>query len=268
MKLTLFVDAHQDFFCNWLEDFTRDAPDYSFPTEKGRISIQRAIRTHTYGGSTLYMKMEGFYIVPTGEKTETAYPISEVIRFKIIPLTPSRIEVVAECGQPVMQEYFIHLLTQISRRWPQPPDITQQLAEARSAIQAALANIQESQANISSKINDLESQSLAQIKAAINQGRIEQGEMARLLDAIRRVIRYVQQDSQQYSKELVEQAIKAQDDVNSTLSVQEKLEFTLPLLPFFLNYKVELGTDSRIDLEALHSEVRQRWFTLKASTNS
>lgn len=267
MKLTLFVDAHQDFFCNWLEDFTRDASDYSFPTEKGRISVQRAIRANAYGG-TFYMKMEGFYIVPTGDKAETAYPISEVIRFKIIPLTPSRIEVVAECGQPVTQEYFLYLLTQISRRWPQPSDIIQQLAEARSAIQAALVNIQESQVNISSKIDELESQSLAQIKAAINQGRIEQGEMARLLDAIRRVIRYVQQDSEQYSGELIEQVSKAQDAVNSTLSVQEKLELTLPLLPFFLNYKVELGTDSRIDLEALHSEVRQRWLALKASTNS
>lgn len=265
MKITLFIDAPSDFFCNWLEDFTRNAPDHSFPTEKGRITAQRATRSQVYGGYLL-MKMEGFYSVRTDD-IETLYPISEVIRFKIIPLTPNRIEVLAECSQPVAQEYFLNLLTEMSRRWPQPPDIAYQLAEANAALQTALADIQQSQASIFSKLGELESKSLAQIQAAIHQGRIEQGEMVRVLDAIRRVIRFMQQDALRDNQELVEQANKAQDAVDSELSVQKKLELTIPLLPIFLNYKVELGTGSRIDLEALYSEVKQRWQVLLTDAN-
>jgi hypothetical protein len=46
--------------------------------------------------------------------------------------------------------------------------------------------------------------------------------------------------------------------VESSLSLERKLELSLPLLPL-LTYKIELGVGSEMDLHDLWNELRARW---------
>ena len=262
LQIIFFADAPSSFFCNWLEEFTWDAPYKSFPTEKGRITIQRARPSGL--GNKLYMSMEGMYIVPQDNHTEMGYPMNDVIRFKVIPLTPSRIEIVAECSQPVANEYFLYLLTEISKRWPQPDDVNANLSKIKETIETGLADIKLGQAAIYAKVGELERKSLTQIMEAVHQGRVEQGEIARTLDAIRRAIRFIQTTNMEMGQPMRELADKAEHAVQSDLSLQQKLELTLPILPGFLNYKIELGAQSNLDLETLRAEIYERWVTLVA----
>jgi hypothetical protein len=46
--------------------------------------------------------------------------------------------------------------------------------------------------------------------------------------------------------------------VESSMTVDQKLELTLPLVPLLLQYKVELGAGSEVDLHALWEELKAR----------
>lgn len=75
--------------------------------------------------------MKGTYLTPKTGDVQTAYPLFEIISFKVIPLTSERIEVISECNQPVVQEFFLTLLSEIANRWPQSEDIGFQLEELK-----------------------------------------------------------------------------------------------------------------------------------------
>ena len=47
--------------------------------------------------------------------------------------------------------------------------------------------------------------------------------------------------------------------VESSLTLDQKLELSLPLVPLLLNYKIELGAGSELDLHALRAELQARW---------
>lgn len=255
MRITFFIAAAPSYFCNWLEDFTRHAYDVTFPTEKGRISLQRA--TPSGVGNFVHMTMGGFYMVEKDTETAWAYPLGRVIDFKIISLAPDRIEIQASCHQPVAQQYFVDLLGEINKRWPQSDDINAQLLNLKATLEAGVAEIKKGQAEISSLVRENEKY-LSQIREAVQQGRIEQGEIARYMDAIRRVVQYIiARGDSEFSPEVLDRAAKAEATLNGGLSLQQKLELTIPILPMFLNYKVELGAGTTI-----HAEAQKTWDAL------
>jgi hypothetical protein len=260
MKVTLFIEAPPDFFCSWLEDYTQDAPYRSFPTEKGYISLQRARPSRLHG----YMGMEGIYCTFKDESTQTAIPISEVIRFKVIPLTPNRTEIAAECNQPVVERYFLHLLNEISKRWPQPADVEARLVEIKRSLEAGFADVKRGQAVLYKHVDQASRESLEQIRESIRLGRVEQGEMALAIDAIRRALQLMRAVETQVSKDVCELLDVARTAVESELGLQQKLEVTLPILPLFLSYSVELAAGSELDINAVVSDIRERWKSLIA----
>lgn len=99
---------------------------------------------------------------------------------------------------------------------------------------------------------------LARILAAVQQGRLEQGEMRATLDALRRAMRFVMDEGLPMDAELRAAVADLTEAVESSLGLERKLELALPLLPL-LTYKIELGVGSEIDLHDLWDELRTRW---------
>lgn len=52
--------------------------------------------------------------------------------------------------------------------------------------------------------------------------------------------------------------------VESSLSLDQKLELALPLVPFLLNYKIELGAGSEVDLHDVADDLGRHWRRLLA----
>lgn len=121
MKRTFFLETTADCFAMRLEDCTLSAPYRGFPGEKGRIVLQPArisFRHPTLG--YIRIDMEALYIAPLDKgNKESAEPLGSAISFKVVPLASERIEVTAECYQPVVLDYFKELLTEIGTRWPE-----------------------------------------------------------------------------------------------------------------------------------------------------
>jgi hypothetical protein len=257
IKTNFIIETSQEYFCNWLQDFTRDAPYKNFPTEKGSICLQTA-RPAQYGYSgNRYMRMEGYYLTAPKDDSQTAYPISSIIEFKIIPLNQNRIEIVAECSQPVVESYFQILLEEIGKRWSPTKSSEQQISELQEVVSNGFSELKQSQSTL---INIQEK--LSQVLDAIHDGHIEQGEMNRTLDAVRRALKYMQKQDTALSKEVVEQVRKANEIVDSKIDLQQKVELTIPILPLFLNYKAEFGIASDVDLENLYNEIQARLLSL------
>lgn len=102
-------------------------------------------------------------------------------------------------------------------------------------------------------------ENLAQVQRLIQLDRLEQSEIGNTLDAIRRILRFMQLNKSgldSTAKNVLEQA---QSAIESELSLHQRLELTLPVIPFFLEYKIELSTGSQLDLKAVLEEAGQRW---------
>ncbi len=99
---------------------------------------------------------------------------------------------------------------------------------------------------------------LARILAAVQQGRLEQGEVQVTLDALRRAMRVVMDRGLPMDAELRAAVVDLTEAVESSLSLERKLELALPLLPL-LTYKIELAVGSKVDLHDLWDDLRTRW---------
>ncbi|MDP2161801.1 MAG: hypothetical protein Q8K02_15060, partial [Flavobacterium sp.] len=229
MKTNFIINTSQEFFCNWIRDFTLDASQRDFPTEKGYISLQQA-RLHQKGYSgSFYMCMHGHYVTPPIGDAQTAYPIDSVIEFKIIPLDQNRIEIFSECSQSVVESYYIFILEEISKRWIQIQGSEKQISEIQQAVMNSLIEIQQSQKtliNIEEKIS--------KVIEAIHNGQMKQGEMIRTLDAIRRALKYLQKEKLNLSDNDKGHINQSNEIINSKIDIQQKIELTLPILPLFL----------------------------------
>lgn len=116
-----------------------------------------------------------------------------------------------------------------------------------------VADLKRGQTAIYHNISNQNQVYVEQIIGAVNQGRLEQGEVAQAVESIRKVLKYVQE-----SNEVTDQGIKYTLDeiyqsVNSNLSFQQQFELSLPVIPFLLDYKVNLGAG--VDLGAMWQEL-------------
>lgn len=95
---------------------------------------------------------------------------------------------------------------------------------------------------------------LDSILKEIRQGRIEQGQLQRTVDSIRRALKRIQEiglpiDDEDLARSL-DQIYHA---VNSDLPFQQKLELSIPIVPLLLGYKIELG--AAVDLGGVWEEL-------------
>jgi hypothetical protein len=145
-------------------------------------------------------------------------------------------ELVALCEQPEVTDYFDSLINKIRERY------------AASAPTTPTSDAGGGQRDINNKVTE--------ILAEIRQQRIEQGEIQKLLDAIRRALEYVLRAGLPTDVETKERLGKIYRAVNSDLSLQQKLELSLPIVPHILEYKVEIGAGE--DVGAAMEELRAR----------
>lgn len=157
-------------------------------------------------------------------------------------------------------------LPAIDKRWPQSPDVEERLSEIKQTLDTEFANIKRGQAALYRLVGGIYRESLEKIRQLIELDRIEQGEMVRAVDTIRHALKWMQVEHIRLDAEVHELIEIAKTAVESELEVKQKLAVTLPILPLFLSYSVELAAGSRLDLNALVSEVRERWISLVART--
>jgi hypothetical protein len=95
---------------------------------------------------------------------------------------------------------------------------------------------------------------LDSILKEIQQGRIEQGQLQRTVDSIRRALKRIQEVGLPVDdEELTESLNQIYRAVNSDLSFRQKLELSIPIIPLLLEYKIELGAG--VDLGAAWEEL-------------
>jgi len=113
--------------------------------------------------------------------------------------------------------------------------------------------------SIDQHISEANRNSLKLILDATQQNRLEQGEMQSILDAIRRTLRYILEAGPPLDDELHSIIVDSAKKVESKLGLQQKLELTMPIIPLFLEYKIELPVSNEIDLQALWNDLKSRF---------
>jgi hypothetical protein len=137
------------------------------------------------------------------------------------------------------------------------------LAHGQAALSAQLGrgvdDLKRGQAALYRRVDRAYRDDLERILAAVHQGRMEQSEMQATLQALRRAMGAVMQRGLPMDAELRAAVADLTEAVESSLGLEQKLELSLPLIPTFLAYKLELAVDSETDLHDVWDELRERW---------
>jgi len=130
-----------------------------------------------------------------------------------------------------------------------------------NTVKEGLSDINRSMQLIRQEIGDVEYEQLRAIQELVRLGRLDQDEMERTFDSIRRALRVMMRYESLQSEELRKLLAYFTSTMKSDLSFQHKLELTLPLLPF-LAYKVELGGEGKQDFDGLKQSLKKQWLAL------
>ncbi|MGD9100667.1 MAG: hypothetical protein PVF45_09325 [Anaerolineae bacterium] len=137
------------------------------------------------------------------------------------------------------------------------------LEHGQAALSAQLGrgvdDLKRGQAALYRRVDRAYRDDLERILAAIRRGRMEQGEMQATLQALRRAMGVMMQRGLPMDAELRAAVADLTEAVESSLGLEQKLELSLPLIPTFLAYKIELAMDSETDLHDVWNELRERW---------
>jgi hypothetical protein len=143
--------------------------------------------------------------------------------------------------------------------------VTARLDALSAQLGAGVDDLKRGQTALYRQVDQAYRHDLARILTAIQLGRLDQIEMQATLDALQRAMGAIMREGLPMDAELraaVADLRAAVADlteaVESSLSLERKLELALPLLPL-LTYKIELGVGSELDLHNLWDELRTRW---------
>jgi hypothetical protein len=131
-------------------------------------------------------------------------------------------------------------------------DLSDQLAQS-------VAELKRGQAVLYRRVGPARREELAQILAALQQDRLAQAEMQATLVDLRRAMQVILNRGVPMDPELRAAIADLTEAVESSLSLDQKLELALPLVPLLLNYKIELGAGSDLDLHDLWRDLQARW---------
>ena len=140
---------------------------------------------------------------------------------------------------------------------PSTNDIMHRLDEMQLELGGKLEDLKRGQAIIYQRINVQSQVVLEMILNEVRQQRIEQSEMHTVLDAIRRVLKHIQNTGLPVADDKVKQSLAdIYQAVNSNMTLHQQLELSLPIIPFLLEYKI--GLDAGVDLGAVWRELVER----------
>ncbi len=137
-------------------------------------------------------------------------------------------------------------------------EVMKRLDALENNIGTKLEDLKLGQAFIYQKIKPIDLEYLKKIFDEVHVGRIEQGELQRTLDAIRRVIKFIIDKGVKVSDPSVIKLLEnIYQSVNSGLTFDQQFELTLPVIPFLLDYKMKV--EAGVDLQAIWQELIARF---------
>ncbi len=160
---------------------------------------------------------------------------------------PSEVEAVQQKEEAIVEKYHQRraaCVEELSQVWKSLRESLAEYEQAKSAQSEA--------SGIPNDVND----KITEILAEIQQQRIEQGEMQSILDAIRRFLVTIQKTGLPTDDATQQRLAKINRAVDSDQSFQQKLEVSLPIIPFLLEYKMEVGAS--VDVGAAREELKER----------
>lgn len=132
-------------------------------------------------------------------------------------------------------------------------DIVQRMDKLQTYLGEKIDELKEGQAAIYTQISISSKFTLQVLYKEIHDGRIEQGQLRQTIDAIRRALKHIQTSGLPIGNELKKVLDNIYLAINSDLPFNQKLELTLPIIPFLLEYKVDLGAG--VDLGTAWAEL-------------
>ncbi|MEJ5200860.1 MAG: hypothetical protein WHV66_01390 [Anaerolineales bacterium] len=104
----------------------------------------------------------------------------------------------------------------------------------------------------------------------IAQGNLSDEELKRTLSTIQRTISVIETDQTLFTDELrmAIQKINESLTISSEISLQHKLEASIPIIPFVLNYHAEFSAGDSVDLQEVWAELKDRWGSLLLRTGN
>ena len=135
--------------------------------------------------------------------------------------------------------------------------------EIKQMLGSGFYDLKRGQALIYNVLSKKNYETLLNVQELIKSTRIEQGEINQTLDAIRRVLKVLDSNTSKNNGQIRELISNANTIIESKLSVEQKVELTLPIIPYFLDYKVELASGSDMDINALVEEIKNQWKVLE-----
>jgi hypothetical protein len=153
-----------------------------------------------------------------------------------------------------------------SAGWTPPPvastgttteDVMHHLDEMQLDLGEKMEGLRRGQIALYHRVSVSNQAKLDAIEAEVRRGRIEQGEMRISLDAIRRVLRHVQETGLPVVDGEIRQSLAdIHKAVNSDLGLRQQLELAIPVIPFLLEYKI--GLEAGVDLGAIWKDLVER----------
>jgi len=135
-------------------------------------------------------------------------------------------------------------------------DIQQRLDKLQSDFEEKIEELKKGQAKIYHNISISSRFILKVLYKEIHEGRIEQGQLHRTIDAIRRALKHIQKAGLPIDNELRKTLDNIYLAINSDMTLNQKVELTLPIIPFLIEYKTEIGTG--VDLSTAWEELLDR----------
>ncbi len=129
-------------------------------------------------------------------------------------------------------------------------------------LRRSLRDLKRGQRAVYSRFDRTQTDDLYAIMEALQENNLQQNEMDDILEAVEQVLRVIQTYDAQLDVDVREAFEDLAEAVESNLGLQQKLELALPVIPFFLDYKVEFAVRGDVNLNKVWEDTVARWARL------
>lgn len=262
MEKILFLNVSRDYLLDWLENYTRPAHAFPIFTDKGAINlltIRKSSERDVWEIEMLYSHIDN--------GKQITEPALRGVSLKILHLNSERVELIFKCPHPALQDFCAKLLTEIENRWSANSVTNKALMEKLSDFHLDLKNLHILNQRMMESIESQQKNQIEKIRELIQYNRLEQGEIEKTLDAIRRVLKVLLTRESTISLD-IRQTLEEQNKlIKMESNLQQKFELTIPVIPYFLAYKIEWASEIGVEIDKLHEEVKNIWQQLLIKTD-
>ena len=243
-KRQLFINTSSKHFCEWLRKETSVYDKNTYPTENGYYQLRRAEYKDTFFETHKLMVIGGAYIFPKKAETQSSFGYEDLIKVSIQELGDNRLEVTFETHDEAVKSYIEKLIIKINHLWP----MENYNPENNNEIKSQLLQITSEQKKIQEKLN--------RIYSGVQEGLIKQDELKSFLIKFEEVLLWaIDENNKQINQGDKEKILIGHGKLKSDLSLKQKLEITIPLIPLFVNYKVEIEKSTGININRLIDQI-------------